>query len=185
MTDYNLRAEEMWLQINKAMWFSNMTVVDFGCGGGDFLWRAIQAGATNVIGVDKDVSIAQKYIKIYRRTTGEGREVLATCDVREVDLDRIRGEDTELWRGDIAMCFSVVPYLKEPIKFLRWMAENYSVCLLEMQYKGDGPGLDDMRDAKDCEFLLKNAVGFVDTDIIGYTYVKENSFKRDIWRCMI
>lgn len=184
MPEHNTRAEEMWLQIVKSVWFSNMNVVDLGCGGGDFLWRTVQAGASSVLGVDKDISIAKQYAKIYRRTTGEGNGVLSVCDVVSQDLNAVSKVGLN-FDADIAMCFSVIPYLEDPIGFLKWMSDEFPICLLEIQYEGDGPGLSNVCDAEDMRFLLKDVIGFIDVDLVGYTYVKENSFRRDIWRCML
>lgn len=178
---YNKRAYQMWFQISQHICFHKASVVDLGCGGGDFLWRALMAGASNVLGVDSDIDKAKKYAGVYRIPNGKGVDkVVATVDVIEDDIEK----KLKTWGGEIGFCFSVLPYLEAPTDFLRWMSEMYFASIVECQYDGDGPGLSFVKNRRDMQFWLSRDIGFSNIELIGSTYIAERDKFRDIWMCV-
>lgn len=172
--DHNSRAELMFRAIEKSVDFMGKTVIDLGCGFGDMLPRVWKAGADEVIGVDQNketlMVIADKLIKAgFRR--GQSNIILLNEFLEEYELPP----------ADIAMCFSVLPYLTEPGLFVEKLA-LYPLCLIECQYWGDGPGPAYIKNDLDmADFLLEN--GFAKATNIGGTKVRPRNTYRTIWRC--
>jgi len=100
-----------------------------------------------------------------------------------------RDRDACIWPGDITdlndeqwdivICFSVLPYLPAPGTTISWMKRHGKISLIEMQYKGDGPGkmLDD--EQMRCWLLLV----FDKVTPIGKTLVDYRNKWRTIWMC--
>jgi len=168
--DMNTRAEAMWRIISREVNFRNKRVIDLGCGTGDFLWRAYVAGARRVIGVELEYSKI-KHLKDWEKP-------LDISFVLE-DLNDVIGEN---WYDyDIAMCFSVLPYLDDIPATLQWMAHNFALCLIEAQYEPEPYNIGVASDSGMASLLTSN--GFNHVKPLGYTYVEIRDAKRTIWLC--
>ena len=175
---HNTRSPDMWNIIEKCVDFTDKAVVDIGCGYGDFVWRAWLAGASVVMGIDKDEVIVKK-----------ARERLAEAGFHPPRaLITFHISDLEEWPnigyifGDIAFCFSVLPYCEDFHSALRIIYNCFEIALIECQYFEDGPGKEITKNDADMLALLKWA-GWEKVDWIGATKVKEDRFTRSIWRC--
>lgn len=169
MEVHNVRSPEQWDIISKHIDFQGKTVIDLGCGKGDILFRTFDVGA-KVIGVDQDIENTE-YIQ------GIRPEIKTLSS----DLDFM-----ERWfweRVNIAICFSVLPYLKRPANALKWINQHSDIALIECQYSGDGPGLDFLTDNDDMRNWLLQVGQFKEVDVIGHTLVEGRNTKRFIWRC--
>jgi len=160
---HNTRSPEQLAIITKHVNFRNKRVIDFGCGYGDILRGAILAGASYAIGVDEDKSILNSTAH---------RDIVHIAD------------DVELFSApklDIAISFSVLPYLAAPMRFLRKMKEMSSVALIECQYAGDGPGYENVTCDGDMKKILLTV--FDEALPIGKTKVEYRGVYRTIWMC--
>lgn len=183
--DQNTRAEAVWRIISQNVDFRNKRVIDLGCGTGDFLWRPIIAGARQVRGFDIDLSKNQ-YCHEEIRTTSE---IVYTTAIQNINSwvlrnEKFDGSETK----EIAFCFSVLPYLDDVPATLKWMANNFPLCLIECQYADDGPGLPNIGgDRGMMQYLLNN--GFNRAVALGKTMVKDRFYPngkqvyRTIWKC--
>ena len=168
--DKNTRAEEMWQIISKNVDFRNKRVIDLGCGTGDFIWRAYIAGAKSILGFDIEYSKIA-HIKEWKKPL----DISFMVD----DLNKIIGES---WFGfDIAMCFSVLPYLDDIPATIKWMADNFSLSLIEAQYDPEPYNIGVVSDVGMAQLLLNN--GFSDVEPIGQSYVDYRDQWRTIWKC--
>ena len=163
----NTRSPAMWDIIHPHVDFVGKSVIDLGCGTGDFLWYAHQAGAKSVHGIDIDKS---------RCYAPDG------AIVTEWDIDWLVEKDWKFVDIDIAFCFSVLPYLQNPVASLNWMHSRFNILLVECQYSGDGPGFKWIKDDDDMRTML-SMFSWKSIDSLGHTMVKENRYKRTIWKC--
>ncbi|KKM74225.1 hypothetical protein LCGC14_1402440 [marine sediment metagenome] len=166
---HNTRSPEQWDIISNHIDFQGKTLIDLGCGKGDLLFHAFDAGA-KVVGVDHNIDNI-KHI----RTARPGIKTL----FGELDL-------MEIWfweRVDIAICFSVLPYLKRPGDTLKWINTHSDIALIECQYADDGPGFDFLIDNDDMKQWLLQIGEFKEVEVIGHTLVEGRNTKRFIWRC--
>lgn len=182
--DQNTRAEAMWRIISQRVNFRGKRVVDLGCGTGDFLWRAYIAGADIIDGIDVENRITLELIN--DNEVPYHNIFFYLGDIEEIVRKPSKNFNIQL--GDIALCFSVLPYLDDVPATLKWMSTNFSLCLIECQYAGDGPGLKNIGGDKGMlQYLLSN--GFDSVEAIGKTYVKDRKFSsgervyRTIWLC--
>jgi SAM-dependent methyltransferase len=167
MEIHNYRSPEQWAIISQHIDFQGKTVLDIGCGKGDILSRASKAGATTVTGIDKDEENVE-----YIRNSRSEIEIIAT-DVGFLGP----------WpKVDIAICFSVLPYLKCPLNVLQWINHHSNIALIECQYDGDGAGFAFLKENDDMEKWLLEAQ-FQKVQPIGYTVVLGRNTKRYIWMC--
>ena len=165
----------MWSYIIKHVDFEDKSVIDVGCGYGDFLWRAYAAGARAVFGYDNDKTvnyIANERLESYGYT---GKPVY------------IMNSDVENWNSkwpgkhDIAICTSVLPYFDNPDYMLECILRDSEVALIECQYTGDGPGLSWLsNDADMSVWLFYN--GAKEANMIGKTHISGRDKYRTIWR---
>jgi len=163
--DFNTRASEMWGFITAHVDFKNRTVADFGCGYGDFVWRAIDAGTNRVMAIDKE----QKFdIHIPYDLQIE----FVHGDIEHIEVRNI---------FDIGLCFSVLPYLRNPRKFLRFMHANVVMSLIEAQYAPEpyNIGVDNDTDM----MSLLHECGFEFVMPIGKTFIDYRNTYRTIWMC--
>jgi SAM-dependent methyltransferase len=169
---YNMRAHEQWEIIQRHVDFSGKSVIDLGCGYGDIVARAIRAGAA-AVGMEKDRHIV-------RVAQGRFHDVgLSTGAIIHGDITTLL--DTP---SDIAICFSVLPYLEAPWAMLSWIARNSNIALIEAQYVGDGPGSGwSIKDDDDMADLLGEYWESVES--IGWTHVKDRDVNRTIWKCVV
>lgn len=169
---HNERAKRQWKIINKYANFKDKSVIDLGCGYADILMRCYKAGAQLCCGVEKDVTIATE------------------ASLRVDSLSKVIGQDifiiqsniewAENWPMDYAICFSVLPYLDNPILTLQWIRYHSKVVFIECQYKGDGPGFGWIEGDDDMESWLK-LVGFRNVKAIGKTLIRHKKKYRTIW----
>lgn len=104
------------------------TIVDYGCGEGDFLGLALAEGM-NPIGYDRDPKIVERAVDLW------GAFAYAE-DVTEEGAKE----------ADVALCFSTWPYIVRDYgrsvaeRWLRSVVDASDVLFFETQYEGDGPG---------------------------------------------
>ena len=172
---YNVRAPLMWSAINEhhGKDFKDAIVWDFGCGYGDLALCALEAGAAVVYVCDKDWKLVQmamqKCIKHQGKVFGYQFDINVT---------------TMKWaasHADIGIMTSVLPYLNSPTKVLK-QAARIPLFFIECQYKGDGPGLDFLRDDFDMSNYLEGC-DFWEHAKVGETEVIDRGSKRSIWAC--
>lgn len=167
MKIHNVRSPRQWQIISQHIDFQDKTVLDLGCGKGDIINRAFMAGAT-VGGIDRDA----KNIR-YIRETYPGIEII------QDDISRA----LPLYSVDIAICFSVLPYVKNLASILQWMKNHSEIALIECQYNGDGPGFHFLRGNDDMKNWLLEVGQFKKVSPIGFTTVKRRNKQRFIWMC--
>ena len=114
--EHNTRAPAMWEFIEENVDFDGKSVLDAGCGYGDMLWRAYKAGARIVFGFDSDKHIVWSVGERLDSYGYKGKPI----HVHNVDISNWN----ERWPGwhDIVICFSVLPYLEDPIHVLEGIA---------------------------------------------------------------
>ncbi len=173
--DYNIRAIGIWTPISRFVDFRGRSVVDLGCGSGDFLRRYHIAGAYDVTGIDRQTGVSTVEINV--KSSKLNVKNMGTIRTIKDDLNLMKSE----WKADIGVCLSVLPYLEEPRNFTYWMAEQFGVSIIECQYKGDGPGFDFIKDSDDMKRWLLSAFGYA--TLIGKTYLPPRNLYRDIWMC--
>ncbi len=165
--DQNERAELMWRAISREVDFRRKKVVDLGCGTGDFLWRAWLAGARDVLGIDREM-------KTNIQDENDNIKVMLW------DINNYPGKS--LFDRDIAMCFSVLPYLDNPAATVKWMSDMFPLCIIEAQYEPEPYCLKRIGgDTGMTQFLLDN--GFHKVRPIGKTYIDIRDTWRTIWVC--
>jgi SAM-dependent methyltransferase len=167
MVVHNVRSPEQWSIISRHIDFQGKTVLDLGCGKGDILFRAFEAGA-KAIGIDL-VAENVKYIQ-------------ETYPDIEVAVDNIESM-IEIFGIDIIICFSVLPYLRNPGVILQWINGHSDIAFIECQYAGDGPGFSGIHDSNDMREWLLTSGQFKKAEPIGYTLVEGRNKKRYIWMC--
>lgn len=184
--DRNTRAEAMWRIISQRVDFRNKRVIDLGFGTGDFLWRAYVAGADMVIGFDKDVRRIERTRAELGLETSKQKDTLShAVSVWADTIEELM--KTNVMSHDIALCFSVFPYLTDIPATLKWMAKNFPVCLIECQYDGDGPGLSNIGGDRGMMQYLLNEGGFSQAIPLGKTRVEGRKYSdgspvfRTIW----
>lgn len=171
---HNQRSEEQWQIISEHADFKNKSVIDLGCGYADILMKCYQAGAQLCCGVEKNSDIAtEASLRVDNLPKAMGQDIFIT----QSDIER-----TGDWPMDYAICFSVLPYLENPIATLRWIKYYSKVTFIECQYRGDGPGFDWLVSNDDMKDWLEQA-GFKSARVIGKTLVKDRRKYRDIWMC--
>lgn len=173
---YNQRADKMWNIISVSYDFEGKSVIDLGCGHGDMMLRAYQAGASKVIGVENNE-------ETYWLTR---EKVKAYDDISMVlwDIENISGDyrKDKVYHSDVIFCFSVLPYLNSPSKILSWIKGHCEVAFLEVQYAGDGPGFKHITDDLDMHDWLRD-IGWKNIEAIGRTHTRIRPAWRTIWRC--
>lgn len=164
---YNVRSPKQWSIISEQVDFKDKTVLDLGCGKGDILLQALDAGAS-AAGVDSDKSNL-KYIWY----------IHPELAVIEDDIE-ILGI---IPPTDIIICFSVLPYLKNPEHMLEWINLHSVIAFIECQYAGDGPGFSFLTDNEAMKEWLLAAGQFEKVQPIGHTFVEGRNKNRFIWMC--
>lgn len=157
----NTRAPEQFRQIVKAIDLRGKTIYDLGCGHVDLDWALDQIGA-NVVCVDIDPVLVAEATE---------RGLLAICGNIETLYN--------LLSPDTVICFSVLPYLKDPWGFLRKL--HAPILLLECQYASDGPGFAEIKNDQDMKHKLM-LCGW-HSEVIGRTFVPGRDLWRTIWMC--
>jgi len=161
----NSRNPEIWTAVQNAVDFKGKSVVDLGCGYGDMLLRAHSAGASPIIGIDKDIRIAKE------RVEGKDIELIEGCL-----YEWLKSSD-DIY--DIMVCFSVLPYMKSMSRVLHRMWLRSRPALIECQYQGDGPGV-----VEDDVEMYRHLYRFwPEVYRIGESEVKIRGTTRTIWLC--
>lgn len=175
----NRRAEEMWSQIVKAVDFRGKTVVDVGCGSGDFVRLALRSGAEHVLGIDRDYMAASE-ASLYLINNGwrPGQFNIAIDDI-----DYLVENYDSVSIVDISICFSCLPYVRDMGNTLMWInAGTAEVALIECQYDGDGPQAPDyIKNDVDMHYVLSGYWPRVEK--IGETVLDIRPATRSIWAC--
>lgn len=182
--DKNTRAEAMWRIISQEVDFRKKRVIDFGCGTGDFLWRAYVAGAEHVIGIDNKTEVETIFVDdgedytegIIRMRTG-----INLFFSWDIDEEINKAPNDYINSFDIALCFSVLPYLSDIPATLKWMSANFSLSIIEAQYNPEPYNVGVLSDTGMAQLLLNN--GFDTIEPIGKTYVEIRDVYRTIWKC--
>jgi len=166
MVIHNLRSPEQWHIISEHYDFKDKSVIDLGCGWCDLLVSAKNAGASDCIGIDKE----RHFYDV------RGVSVIATDLEKWVDSIGCANATY-----DVALCFSVLPYLNDPGGVLEWMEQHAQVSFIECQYKDDGPGFTYLKSDDDMRDWLE--LRWPSVKPIGHTIVKDRNKKRTIWMC--
>lgn len=180
-TPQNKRSREMWEQIIRHVDFKDKSVIDVGCGYGDFCFYAWMEGAQVVVGTDEDSMTIRHCVNTYQgfdlidQPLPTGELYFTLEDVEEWDV-----EWNDKW--DVGMCFSVLPYIEDPYNLLYALYEHCTIILLEVQYYGDGPGKVGIKNDDDMSKIL-GIIGWDTIKKIGSTTVKGRNKKRTIWLC--
>lgn len=173
--DTNTRARQMWEVISQNVDFRKKYVIDLGCGHGEMLWRCVLAGAEYVVGCDKE----------QKPNARELAMIYPEIKLIETDLNVAVNHGTPYWlrerAWDIALCFSVLPYLDDPHRALKWMAKNFPEVLLEIQYEPEPYNICTRNDEQ--TFSVLRRAGFEVVYQIGQSYVESRDVYRTIWKC--
>ena len=173
---HNTRSPEQWRIISEHVEFDGKMVLDLGCGYGDLLWRAWDAGSDSILGVESDTEI--------QRAIGDIAHEFGTMVVSY--RDRIEDHTGAAALGhrqyDIIICFSVLPYLTDPTATLHWIHQHSTQALIECQLAGDGPGFDWLKGPQDMRRWL-DSIGWERVERIGETVIEDRGCKRGIWLC--
>lgn len=175
MNDHNQRAEKLWETIEGQAEWEGARVVDLGCGHGDMLWRACKAGAGMVLGIDQDIDALHGCLNRKRHYGVE-------FGILGFRLEYWLRNDLDMKQFDIAICFSVLPYLNMDYQeTLRAVSKITSTLFLEVQYWGDGPAKPTFIDDGDARTMLNRF--FPEVEAIGGTVVKHGAHTRTVWKC--
>lgn len=182
--DVNTRAEAMWRIISREVDFRNKRVIDFGCGTGDFLWRAYVAGAEHIYGIDKKgltIHIKEIMASTYINNEDQFEDGNGAITYVHADILKLPQKTFKRYNADIAFCFSVLPYLGDISATLEWLFENFALCLIEAQYEPEPYNIGVASDTEMASLLTNN--GFNHVKPLGFTYVEIRDAKRTIWLC--
>ena len=175
----NKRALDIWDIVTPHVNFRDKTVVDVGCGPGDFIRLALGYGAKHVTGIDMNFASLLDASNVLK---DNGRAPDKEFTLHSVDINDLVNENNLVSRADILICFSCLPYLDNYVKATRWMARMSKECaLIESQYSGDGPGPaflkgdGDMRDTLTAVWSSVEKIGETDTVI--------RDASRSVWLC--
>ena len=172
MAIHNIRSPQQWAIIQSAVAFEGKTVLDLGCGYGDLLLLAGAAGA-DICGVEQDFDA----LEALALQLGEFNAILFNSSIEDFCRSRSRAAT---W--DVIICFSVLPYLRDPIQTLRWIESHSNIALIECQYDGDGPGPNFLKTDADMQDWL-TFCGLTKSTAIGQTLVEGRDRWRTIWLC--
>lgn len=156
----NTRSPEQWDIIRAEVDFVGKKVLDLGCGHGDLLMFAQNAGA-NVLGVDNKSTITTKQRKI----------PVLPMSIQDYLLRRPS-------HFDVVFCFSVLPYVRDIDAILDGLRDIADIAFVEVQLKGDGPGT--MTEAELWGLLAEQ---WESVRKIGHTVVQGRNTERPIWLC--
>lgn len=196
----NRRAEKMWSYIRPAIakyttmpgmkesdpLFAGWRFVDLGSGYGDFTVRLLGDGAASVLAVDNN----HDNLRVVReRVSDMGMRASSRCRLVYGDLNSKAFHvglfdppgHTGFHKPEIAICTSVLPYLKFPGDLLYMMAETCGLSIIECQYANDGPGFSWIKDDTDMKRFLLNYFPVVRA--IGATELDIRAATRTIWAC--
>lgn len=165
----NSRAPKMWDIITSRVDFEGKSVIDLGCGTGDFLWRSKKAGARQVVGIDVDMDTCWT---AKQNCAKEGYAPVILTD----DICLLENREEPF---DVALCLSVIPYVANLPNLMVWMRDNATVSLVECPYSGDGPGPKNIKDDEDMAKIL--SIFWDNVEPIGTTDMGPRPGTRTIW----
>lgn len=173
---HNIRFGVQYDTIKNNVTIEGASIIDFGCGYADIIRHALLDGAEFVVGVEKDQNIISEVIRRFPRAAIDPNIVIVRDDAESYIM-----ANKKIF--DIGMCFSVLPYLKDPYRFLYNLKNKCKVALIECQYQGDAPDLPLFwpKDDNDMEEWLSEH--WDDVQPIGHTMVEYRGTKRTIWLC--
>lgn len=166
----NSRAPEMWEHISEHVDFMGAKVLDVGCGYGDLLTYAAEAGAVYVVGIDKD-----------EYSLDITREKLEETGVKFKLHNRDINNRWDLFGFDIVICTSVLPYVGNMDKIALRLAAAGRRAIIEMQYYGDGPGPIAIASDHEMEMWLRNY--WRNVKAIGTSFTGRTPPVRSLWLC--
>jgi len=169
----NGRGPEMWYILRDHVLNPEYkTVIDLGCGRGDFSIRSLMNGKqVNMVDFDEgQLNIGKEKI--------EKRGLTNVTYYIENILDFIKRDI----QSDILFCFSVLPYLSrsDMLEVIRYAKKFSRFSFFEIQYTGDGPGC--IKGDSEIIDIFKQC-GFIHVEKIGFTTVEYRKKDRIIWRC--
>jgi SAM-dependent methyltransferase len=165
---------ERWNLIKAETDFHGKSVLDLGCATGYFSFKAIQAGASYVLGVDHDV----KAIKVCRAAVEafqvKGAEFL--CKTAYVPDEPF----------DVAFVLSVLNWTGKEFaeRFLLWSSKNVPTLWLEIQLKGDGRrGANWLTSDAQIVRWVTGVSLYQNVDAVGQTRGPHRGKLRTLWKC--
>jgi SAM-dependent methyltransferase len=161
---------ERWEIIERHTDFKDKTVLDLGCATGYFSFKAQQAGAKIVVGLDHDanaVNVCRAAKEIYKVHNCHFWLIAPTSELLE--------------RYDIAFAMSVLNWLGQDLaeSWLHWVEEYVDEVWIELPLAGDG-----RRGAtwvKDIPTYLSQ--WFAHVDHLGTTAAPHRGKPRPLYRC--
>ena len=173
----------MWKAINDHVDFQNKFVIDIGSGYCDIAMMAVDAGAHTVVCIEKAEHVYNKNLKRLEYGTYS-----LNINLINADAEKILYGTASTFDMDIAICTSVLAYLKNPTMMLAWMSKHAKLSIIETQYIGDGPGNNKMGifDDEAMKFMLKTFTlwnGKNGIRKIGETKIGIRPGTRSIWLC--
>jgi ubiquinone/menaquinone biosynthesis C-methylase UbiE len=162
----NERAVQMIDMAEKYLGPIRAKAVDLGCGYGDITLGLHQR---KVIGVgyliDRDVAVARQKIRGYPSL------ICVQADIENLVYHAV----------ELAICTSVLPYLKDPWRFMGEISRVTHRMLVECQYHGDGPGFADIESDRDMEKRLLTF--YKQAHPVVRTHVQNRGAYRTLWLC--
>ena len=105
-------------------------------------------------------------------------------DYRCSDVDQWHQDSVKelaAWKWDLVACFSVLPYVMEPARFLNYLSWLAPQVLIECQYAEDGYGFKWLKGDADMRKWLRDYWSKVTK--LGETHIPERNKSRSIWLC--
>lgn len=169
-------SHERWEMISGATNFRDVTVLDIGCATGYFSFKAIQAGASSVLGIDHDqkaieVCVAAKTaFKVQRVTFRHGTEQSTPYDTHY----------------GVAFAMTVLNWAgrDRAEAWLAWASSHVSTLWIEMPTKGDGrSGARWLHGHADIVHWLQGTTTYPHITKVGQTRGPHNGQWRALIRC--
>ena len=170
MEPHNKRFPQQWEIVSKHVDFRDKSVLDLGCGYGDMFAAVCLAGGRG-FGLEGNPTIGAA-ARLRMVEQGVSPSLIWQMDIENIE------ESMPNSQWDVTICFSVLPYV-DMFNMLKWMSDHSKTALIEVQYKGDGPGYI-LNDAE-MESILRSYWIFADN--IGKTLVEYRNTHRTIWLC--
>jgi 2-polyprenyl-3-methyl-5-hydroxy-6-metoxy-1,4-benzoquinol methylase len=173
----NARSPDQWKIISKALDFKKKSVVDLGCGHADMLFHCALCGlAHSYLGIDRNIHLVHATRDLIKKA---GLDI-SHYGLRARNIENFSEKMRSFYYDhyDVSICFSVLPYLSQPLRVLKWMRRYSDIAFLEIQSENDGPGT---IPEEGLEPYLLQVFGQVEN--VGHTTVKEDRYRRIIWKC--
>ena len=167
-------SSERWNLIKAETNFRGKSVLDLGCATGFFSFKAEQAGASYVLGVDHDpkaIAVCQVVVEAFKVKNAE-----FLCKSAHIP-----GEPF-----DVAFALSVLNWTGREFaeRFLMWSSKNVPLLWLEIQLKGDGRrGANWLTSDAQIARWVTDVSLYRSVDDIGQTQGPHRGKLRTLWRC--